>query len=104
MGWEERGGGRYYYRKRRVNGRVVSEYVGSAARPWVGPLVDLEEANRNERAAERALERARREREQADDAALDDMASWAESLTTALLLAAGCHTHKGTWRRWRRTK
>ena len=29
MGWETRSGNRYYYRKRWVNGRPVSEYVGA---------------------------------------------------------------------------
>ena len=28
MAWEERNGNRYFYRKRRVGDRVISEYVG----------------------------------------------------------------------------
>jgi hypothetical protein len=28
MGWERRRSGRYYYRARKINGRVVKEYVG----------------------------------------------------------------------------
>ncbi len=28
MAWESRGNGSYYYRKQRIGGRVVSEYVG----------------------------------------------------------------------------
>ena len=39
MGLETRkGGGAYYYRKRRIDGRVVSEYVGSG--DFAGPLAE----------------------------------------------------------------
>ena len=31
MGWEIRGGKRYYYRKQREGGRVVSVYLGAGA-------------------------------------------------------------------------
>ena len=31
MGWEQRGNNPYYYRARRINGRVVKEYVGTGA-------------------------------------------------------------------------
>ena len=29
MGWEKRGNGLYYYRKKRMGQRVVSEYMGT---------------------------------------------------------------------------
>ena len=32
MGWELRRGKQYYYRRKRVNGRSVKEYVGPGAR------------------------------------------------------------------------
>ena len=35
MPWEKRSNNRYYYRRRKVGGRVIAEYVGS------GVLADL---------------------------------------------------------------
>ena len=101
MGWERRGNGRYYYRKRRLGSRVVSEYVGA------GECGDA--------AARRdALVRAERERMQQEQIrererllALEQAGAGAEDhvhlVMRAWLLAAGYHTHKGQWRRRRRT-
>ena len=66
MGWETRRGRRYYYRKRRVAGRVTSEYVGCGA--WVEAMAQLEQADRLERADEREKRRAQRDRERAEEA------------------------------------
>jgi hypothetical protein len=46
MGWEVYDGRRYYYRKRRVNGRVLSIYCGSGAR---GEAAAREDAERRQR-------------------------------------------------------
>jgi hypothetical protein len=46
MGWEVYDGRRYYYRKRRVNGRIISIYCGSGAR---GEAAAREEAERRQR-------------------------------------------------------
>ena len=99
MGWEERGGQRYFYRKRRRGGHVVSEYVGRGE--WVEALASLEMADRMQRAVEREERRDERAREQADEAALDELTALVDTLTTGCLLAAGYHTHKRTWRRKR---
>ena len=44
MAWERRaGGGLYYVRKRRVNGRVVSEYVGTGLAAALAAELDAQE-------------------------------------------------------------
>jgi hypothetical protein len=101
MSWETRGVyGPYYTRSRRVDGRVVREYVGA------GPLADIiAQADEAERAARR-LER-RREREQMEqDRELDDLfgaySAGVDELLRSALEAAGYHQHKrGEWRRAR---
>ena len=102
MGWEFRKGKRYYYQKRRVNGRVVSTYVGA------GQLADI--------AAELdALDRMRRQQDMLLDQA--ERATFAEHAQTPVELAAllaeartavhtalteaGYHQHKRQWRKRR---
>ncbi len=99
MGWEERRGARYYYRKKRAGGRVVSEYVGGNALAMM--LADLEQADRAERNMARVYERETRRHEKEMDDALDAVTEMATTLTAATLLVAGCHTHRGQWRRRR---
>ncbi len=101
MSWESRGGkGRYYTRSRKVNGRVVREYLGS------GPAAEAA-------AREDALERDRREAERAAflderaelddiDATLDELNDLAELVARAALAAPGYRLHKrGEWRKRR---
>lgn len=99
MGWESRRGGQYYYQKKRIDGRVVSEYVGGGT--FAQALSCLEAADRTERAVERERKREARRSEEEADAALDAVTDMATILTTAALLVAGCHTHRGQWRRKR---
>ena len=101
MSWETRGVyGPYYTRSRRVDGRVVREYVGR------GPLAEIiAQADEAEREARR-LER-RREREQLEqDRELDDLfgaySAGVDELLRSVLEAAGYYRHKrGEWRRRR---
>ncbi len=96
MAWEERArGGRYYVRKRWHNGRCVSEYIGGGA--FGALLAGFDEA---ERQGQRR-ERAQRQQEESIDKALDEVTEAMSILITAALLAAGCRTHKGQWRRRR---
>lgn len=101
MGWEQRGSGRYYYRKRRIGGHVVSEYMGGGELGEEAAALD-----RAARAArEQELRSAKEEREKIT--ALAEAGAEAEqgirALVRAFLLLAGYHTHKGQWRRRRRT-
>ncbi len=100
MAWEQRArGGSYYVRKRRRGGRCVSEYIGGGG--FANAVAAIDAAHRIERVGEREAERERRAVAADEDAALDDVSAMAGTLATAALLAAGCHTHKGTWRRRR---
>lgn len=99
MAWETRRKGAYYYRKTRQGRRVVSQYIGA------GLLGDLLAAEDAQAAAEDAAARAAWQQERAAieeaDPLLDELAARLASLTRAVLLASGCHTHHGTWRRTR---
>jgi hypothetical protein len=97
MGWER---GRYYTRSRKVNGRVVREYVG---RGELGALVaEMDALERRRREIGRAAFQAERTDLQALDGTLDDLNDVADLLARAALAAAGFHQHKrGEWRKQR---
>ncbi len=98
MGWDKNG--RYYTRSRRVNGRVVREYVGGGR---VGQLAArLDALARQDREAERVAGRAEREEVAALDAQLADLNERADLLARAALAAAGfAQHHRGEWRKRR---
>jgi hypothetical protein len=96
MGWEERNGKLYYYRKKRIGNTVVSEYIGS------GPLVDL-------LAQEDLLEREMAKQKQKEEKKIIEIdqeivqqliriEELTRTLTHSTLLDLGFHTHKGQWR------
>ena len=101
MGWERRGNHRYYYRKRRQGGRVVSEYVGAGEHGAAAARRDvLARADRERMQQEQIRER---ERLLALEQAGADAEDHVHLVMRAWLLAAGYHTHKGQWRRRRAT-
>ena len=101
MAWEERGGARYYYRTRWVNGRPVKEYVGGGL---AGRLASEAARIARERREIRALaEKREREKLEALAAPVLELSEAAEILAHAHLIAAGLHRHKGEWRRARNT-
>ena len=104
MAWETRErGGRYYTRSRKVDGRVVREYVGGGP---VGELAATEDAARRERAAvERATLAEERARTAGPAALLAELDAVAEGLARAALVAAGYRRHhRGEWRKRRGTR
>ena len=101
MGWENRGEhGPYYTRTRKVEGRVVREYVGGGR---VGELAAQDDRRARAARAEAANEwREECERMAALDSLVDDVSEAADILVKATLLAAGYHRHhRGEWRRRR---
>src|SRR5262249_44786905 len=97
MGWDK---GRYYSRSRKVNGRVVREYVGGGR---LGQLAaQLDALDRQKQDIERAEQAAARAELDALDGPLNELNELAELLAHAALVAAGYHRHKrGEWRKRR---
>ena len=98
MGWDK--GGRYYTRSRRVNGRVVREYVGGGV---AGALVaQMDAIERERRETERQCARIEREEVEALDAPLAELDELVDLLARAALAAAGyVQHHRGEWRKRR---
>jgi hypothetical protein len=100
VGWEQRKRGTSYYtRSRRVDGEVRREYVGGGTLGEIAALEDQYERRRREEEA--AYWKEEKERLKQDAAFLGELEAVANILVRAHLIAAGCHRHKGEWRRLR---
>ena len=101
MAWEQRErGGLYYTRSRKVDGRVVREYVGTGHMAELAAEADARERRRREEEAE--AWREERERMEALEAPIEDLCEAAELLSEAALYAAGYQRHnRGEWRKRR---
>lgn len=101
MGWETHGKGRRYYtRTRRVNGRVVREYVGGGEKGAAAAKADADRRAR-EAAAKKSQRKLESELARAD-VSLAELAQACELMLKATLIAAGWHQHdRGMWRRKR---
>ncbi len=99
MGFEQRGGQSYYYRKVREGGRVRSKYVGGGVVGQICAEQDYED--RSDRESKRAAHLAARHAEAEIDRQLASAESALVALTHATLFAFGFHLHKGQWRRKR---
>ena len=96
MAWEK---GRYYTRSRKVNGRVIREYIGGGA---VGELAaQLDVIEREQREYEREAWRVEREGIEEFDETIAKVCQMADIIARAAMLAAGFHRHRGEWRRRR---
>jgi hypothetical protein len=92
-----RGGKSYYYRARRVNGRIVRTYVGAG-----DVALAAAQADADERARLVALRRAVDERQQQISAAIAPARQandYLDSLSKAILIDAGYYRHdRGKWK------
>ena len=98
MPWAQRGPHRYFFRKRKVRGRVVRRSLGR------GPEAQLAAALAAQRQREREAEWARRRKERcrwdAKTETVQRLIEVSDLLVRAALLAAGFHQHQqGAWRR-----
>jgi len=99
MSWETRANGnRYYTRSRRVNGRIVREYVGGGA---IGELSEQLDAMEREQRQERAEAiREAKARMDSFDELLTEFETVADNIGRGLLIAAGYHQHnRSEWRK-----
>jgi hypothetical protein len=96
MGWEKRGNGLYYYRKRRDRERVVSEYVGGGGAAYL--IAQMDAIDRTERETQSKAEQYERTQIESVEVALAKLESLTRALTDAALLVNGYHTHKRQWR------
>jgi hypothetical protein len=100
MAWEKRErGGSYYTRSRKVNGKVVRQYVGTGPLAELAALMDAEERLRREEDA--AARREERQRLEELACLVDELCEAVETVVQATLLAAGFRQHKREWRRTR---
>jgi|SRR5215216_3844403 len=101
MAWERRErGGLYYTRSRKLDGRVVREYVGSGS---VGELAAQTDALERLQCEEEAKAwKEERERMEALEAPIEELCEASEVFAQAALYAAGYHRHnRGEWRKRR---
>ena len=99
--WERRErGGLYYTRSKKVNGKVVREYLGGGALGEIAARMDALE--RRQREEEAAAWKEEREQMEALEAPVEELSEAAELLAKAALLASGYHQYKrGEWRKKR---
>lgn len=99
MSWETRpNGSRYYTRSRRVNGRIVREYVGGGAIGELSEQMDAIEREERQQRAE-AIRDAKAERDSFDEL-LRQFEEITENIGRGLLIAAGYHQHnRSEWRK-----
>jgi hypothetical protein len=96
MGWH----GPYYYRSRRIGGRVVREYIGTGN--VAGLVAQLDEIEREKKRCQAEDLKIQRDRARALEEPFERIDEVAELLGRAALAAAGYHQHKrGEWRRKR---
>ena len=99
MGWENRNGNTYYYRKRRDGKRVTSVYVGNGCIGQIAEAMDMDERVENRQA--RVNWQREKERARAIDDRLNEIERRVRTFTRAFLLVSGYHPHKRQWRRKR---
>ena len=100
MGWEARGSRLYYFRYRKVDGRVTRQYLGAGAVAELAAAADA--LRRADRKAASEARRAEAASWQAALAPLLELCRVADVMARAALLAAGYHRHsRCLWRRRR---
>ena len=95
MGWDK---GRYYTRSRKVNGRVLREYVGAGRVAQLAAQMDA--LDRERRCLDALALRDEKDELNALDADIAELIETTDLVARAALVAAGFHQHKrGEWRR-----
>ena len=97
MGWENRSGQMYYYRKKRIGKQIVSEYIGSGVLAEAIALIDTEK-RKNAKWKLQEWKQLKTEVKEIDQN-LDLAGNWIRALIRANMLLTGYHPHKGQWRK-----
>lgn len=97
MAWEKRPGGRYYYRKKRIGRRVISEYVGAGLLAEL--IAERDQEERLQAAEKQAAFEAEVKAERDLVRRLNEAESETMALVKAVILASGYYKHHGQWRR-----
>lgn len=95
MAWETRKGSLFYYRKRRVAGRVVSVYAGAGLAGQIAAEEDQAQRVKAQAVRDELAE------SDAFDRELDHLSEAIDALTDATLLTSGFHQRKREWRKMR---
>ena len=97
MGWETRAGNEYYYRKQWVNGKCVSEYIGTGE--VAGLLARLDKLDRIKKEIEAKNERKARAKIEEIDHNFDELEQKTKDLVETFLIERGFY--KTSSREWR---
>ena len=96
MGWKKRGNRWYFYRSRRIDGRVVTEYIGAGER--ANELI----AKQKQKAAQKAAIDAVNAATASLSSPLNELDALTESLAAAELVSEGYHRPgRKPWRKRR---
>lgn len=98
MSWEKRNKQTYFYRRRRVNGRIVSDYLGR------GPLAQAAQVLADQEARQKTDERAVLQELDRLAQMVDEYGEQVKMLVAAHLYVNGYHYHRGEWRKRRKPK
>lgn len=99
MGYERRPGGIYYYRKKRVGKRVISEYIGAGELSYAAYTLD--QVNSAQRRLEATVWKQERARMLQDDEKARNSLNLLQNSIENELERAGYHKVRGRWRKKR---
>lgn len=99
MGWMRKGRKDYYYRSKRVGRGVTNIYFGSGPEAAVAAALDAQ--RRNDRKTRAEATQAELDRLQPVDAMVVELDELTSLLVRVVLVSAGFHQHRGSWRKRR---
>jgi len=99
MAFEKRNNRLYYYTKKRIGKRVVSQYIGRG--PEAEAIIQKAKEQRQRRETEKRELATLAESLAALDQQVDNACHQVETLVSDFMIESGYHRHKGEWRKKR---